>query len=194
MARYQSFDEVCGPGSQGLASTLRCSSNPDSRLCIGTNVRVAPYTYAHDSPAFNGSLHAECEWRSQPEYAEWISVPRLDRTRLKSDKIHPKTGRLRPSEQEKLLSSMRASSHGGACDSSTYPTMVAIRRLDPFNPFHAHEDFLALWTTFVALDLDPSGTAILLTDVLPNGYYLDMWRTVFAPQHGIKRLRALTKQ
>ena len=133
VARYQSFDEVCGPGSQGLASTLRCSSNPDSRLCIGTNVRVAPYTYAHDSPAFNGSLHAECEWRSQPEYAEWISVPRLDRTRLKSDKIHPKTGRLRPSEQEKLLSSMRASSHGGACDSSTYPTMVA-SRIAVFDP------------------------------------------------------------
>ena len=194
VARYRSLTEVCAG-----ASTLRCSSNPDSRLCVGTNVRVTPYAYERDSPAFNGSLHATCEWKSQPlmrkpETAEWVSVPRLVSTRLKSDKIHPKTGRLRPSEQEKLLSSLRVNSDASVtCDSSTYPTMVAVRRLDPFNPFHAHEDFLALWTTFVALDLDPCECVILLTDVLPNGYYLDMWRTVFAPRHGIMRLRALTK-
>ena len=66
--------------------------------------------------------------------------------------------------------------------------VVLFRRQDAYNPFHAHEGFLALWSTYLARGLDPCNTEVMLSDERAYGPYLEMLRRVFAPVRGISRV------
>ena len=71
--------------------------------------------------------------------------------------------------------------------------VVLVRRRDAFNPFHGHETILAVWSTYIALGLDPCDTGLLLTDHFddkPNrigGPILELLRRVFAPVYGVEK-------
>lgn len=70
--------------------------------------------------------------------------------------------------------------------------VVLVKRKDAYSPFHAHEGLLAVWTTFLALDLDPCDTGILLSDNLGDAVgmspYLELHRRAFAPVRGVERV------
>ena len=78
---------------------------------------------------------------------------------------------------------------GDDADVISHP-VVSFHRGNSFNPFHAHESFLALWTTYLARNLDPCDTGLLLHDAEVEGHLYDFLRRVFAPVHGISRLPA----
>jgi hypothetical protein len=68
--------------------------------------------------------------------------------------------------------------------------MVVVKRKDGFNPFHGHESVLAVWSTYLALGLDPCETGILLTDNIydspSRGPIRELLRAAFAPVHGVE--------
>ena len=64
---------------------------------------------------------------------------------------------------------------------------------DAFNAFHAHESLLALWSTYLALELAPCNTGVLLIDHFNDQPpaptpFLDFIEEVFAPVHGVQRM------
>ena len=74
--------------------------------------------------------------------------------------------------------------------------VVLVRRKDAFSPFHAHEGLLAVWNTYLALDLDPCETGILLSDHIHDtpsigNPFLELHRRLFAPVHGVERVSEL---
>eukprot|EP01065_Artemidia_motanka_P048514 TRINITY_DN7826_c0_g1_i3.p2 TRINITY_DN7826_c0_g1~~TRINITY_DN7826_c0_g1_i3.p2 ORF type:complete len:343 (+),score=101.72 TRINITY_DN7826_c0_g1_i3:801-1829(+) len=70
------------------------------------------------------------------------------------------------------------------------PTL-AVWRVDFYNPYHSHEDFLAVWKTYVHLNLNPQKMGVLFVDFAPDGPYLDLWKRAFAPVHGVRRIDTL---
>ena len=96
----------------------------------------------------------------------------------------------------KLFNAMSVSETAGhVCspdDRVVSHTVVMVRRKDAFSPFHAHEGLLAVWNTYLALDLDPCETGILISDHLHDsermGPFLEFHRRVFAPVHGVERV------
>jgi hypothetical protein len=67
------------------------------------------------------------------------------------------------------MGSGATSGHSIACGSvpscaASSDVAVVFRRRDAYNVFHAHESLWALWSTFLAYDLLPCKTTIILTD------------------------------
>lgn len=84
----------------------------------------------------------------------------------------------------------------GARDRLVDHPVVLVRRKDAFNPFHAHEMIFSVWSTFLALNLEPCETSILLSDLIDDserfGPFLDFHRIAFAPVRGVEKVSTLS--
>ncbi|KAL1530911.1 hypothetical protein AB1Y20_001802 [Prymnesium parvum] len=101
---------------------------------------------------------------------------------------------------EKIFNSIHVNqtSNGELCgrrDHFVDHPVVLVRRYDAFNPFHAHEMLFSVWSTYIAFNLDPCETSILLSDVIDDsaafGPFLEFHRAVFAPVHGVEKMSTL---
>ena len=137
-------------------------------------------------------------WRNSSVGVRLRSFEPLVMRRCNGCELHPRDGRLTYEGYQKLYNSIRVNSTEGegACDADAKQVenkVVLVRRRDAFNPFHGHETILAVWSTYIALGLDPCDTGLLLTDHFhdkPNrigGPILELLRRVFAPVYGVEK-------
>ena len=67
--------------------------------------------------------------------------------------------------------------------------VVLLRRFNTLNPFHSHEVFLALWSTYLARDLDPCDTELLISDDRGPGPFFGLLQRAFAPVRGARTVQ-----
>ena len=208
---------------RSLGSTLRCVIEPRSSnvlICEASQIRLGQHIVS--SGEVMPPLRASCMWaRDHPQLSALRSRPSPpwdhSNIRLPTSMEPPLSGLImrlgkelhqddgRPVTRvgfEELFNSVHVSNKtgsGSTCgpnDRFVKHTVVLVRRGDAFNPFHAHETLWAVWSTFLAFDLDPCDTGILFSDNLDDthasGPFLEFHRTVFAPIHGVEKMSELT--
>ena len=102
---------------------------------------------------------------------------------------------------EEFFNSLHVNSttDGPACahaDRKVSHPVLLVRRSDAFNPFHAHEMLFSVWSSFLALNLEPCDTSVLLSDLDDDspafGPFLEFHRVAFAPVRGVEKMSTLT--
>lgn len=204
----------------GPRSSLRCVlQRGEPFFCEMLHVRLGQLFF-NEPP-----LRASCQWRagvlsaersSKYQVAPWtysdatlptrvMSLPfsQLELSRGWTPDRAPSEPRSHKFSQlgvEQLFNSIHVnqSSKYPACDPAdrvvSHPVLL-VRRHDAFNPFHAHEMIFSVWSSFLALELEPCDTSILFSDMIDDdanfGPFLEFYRAVFAPVHGVDKMATL---